>query len=204
MLRCANLCCHPAGRPASTEAAGLPSYPNADLSPELHGVLAKVAINHTVAMAIASNISISNDPKTGLLDLFVESAQRANVSNLFVAAYDQVTLDWLVARGVPAVLRQMPTNCAKAAHWAMCAKADLARDVVALGYNALLLDTDVLFFRNPLEGGLDGSFDVQSSSDAMDDELQCGRKWHVDTDQLGVHGRGDQPLPNLPACSIRC
>ena len=153
-----------------------PSYPNADLSPELRGLLAAVAINRTVVAAIASNISISDDPKFGTLHLLVESAQRANVSNLFVAAYDQVTLDWLVAHGVPALLRQMPTNCDKALHWVMCAKGDLARDVVALDYNLLALDTDVLFFRNPLEGGLDGSFDVESSSDAMNEKLQCSRE----------------------------
>lgn len=147
----------------------LPTYPHADLSPELRKLLAAVSINGTVIGALASNTSITNHTKSGTLEIFLESARHAGIRNLFIAAFDQATQDWLAARDVPSLLRPTPPACQDAHSWVACAKADLARDAVTLGYNFMLVDTDLLFFRDPMEQGFDGSFDVESGSDGMAD-----------------------------------
>lgn len=154
--------------------------PASRLSPKPRPAPPRPAPAGTVLATLASNITLTDDPKNGVLGLFVHSAQRAGVRNLMVAAYDQATLDWLAAHGVPALLRPPPPACDNATHWVACGKADLARDIVALGYNVLLLDTDVLLFSDPMEQGFDGSYDVESSTDGMADS-SLGRELVVCT-----------------------
>lgn len=148
-----------------------------------------------MAAAIANSQSLSDNPRIGVLDVFVESAQRAGVRNLLVAAFDQAAFDWLSARGVPTLLRPPPPEC-RTTKWVACAKTDLARDITALGYHLLLLDTDILFFRDPMEAAPDGSFEVESTSDGQRAD-QGGREW-------GVVGRGGRVLPSLCCGCLTC
>lgn len=128
-----------------------PDFPNSAATLELEQLLSSISIDGAVLATVASNASIwadEADPRSGLLPLWLDSAQRAAISNMFVAAYDEDTLHWLRARNVPAILRTA-TNCSRAASWVGCAKVDLLRDVATLAFNLLLTDSDILWLKNP-------------------------------------------------------
>ena len=84
----------------------MPNFSNSQATAALEALLAKVAINKTVLATMASNASVSDDPKSGNLPVWIESVRRAGITNVLVAAYDVEALAWLQAHNVSAILRK--------------------------------------------------------------------------------------------------
>ena len=130
---------------------------------------------------------------------FVCNLAKLEVANYVIAALDPSTLQWGVSRQLPVFLwstGELPVAGASARYRRITQiKLLVTADLIALGYGVLVIDPDVVLFRNPLElVTQDDVMFVQSNS-----ELKGGPAVAPDHFTAGSPAKGRSP--NEAACT---
>ena len=140
--------------------------------------LDEISVDKTVLMTFGDSVSTSDHQQYGVLDSWTKGIKKAKISNAFIAAYDDETMEWARQREMPAFQMPVPKDTEKShvgpANWIGAAKMDTIRDVLSLRFNVLFSDADVLFFENPFPH-LDGTFDCETQSDGYGGD---NVEWH--------------------------
>jgi hypothetical protein len=130
-------------------------------------------------MTFGDSVSTSDHQQYGVLESWTNGVKRAGISNAFVAAYDETSMEWARQRGIPAFHMPFPNGKEREsnvglANWIGAAKMNTVRDVLSLRFNVLFSDADVLFFENPFPY-LEGTFDCETQSDGYGGD---NVEWH--------------------------
>lgn len=186
--------------------------------PLLRQFVEGLAVNGLVVTTVANDMAVRAHHERGpnparhhgLLPEWLKGVRQHNITNFFVACYDQEAslllaavkallilvcssqsalqcYDTLQQQGTPAWLLNI-SDIGAAHHWVAIAKSQLCRDLVALGFAVLFSDADVLFLGNPIDS-LVKDRDLESSTDAFgwSGYIPAGNAVQVQTPSYSVH-----------------
>ena len=127
-----------------------------------------------VAKDRAVMAAVSNRNILGMLGQFVDTVQRAAVTNFLVVALDQQTADFLQRRQAPHYLRPLRTRTGSTDNHATSGlKFRILAELLSVGVSVLLTDVDVVLTRDPFPA-LYRDSDVEGMTDGWDDESAYG------------------------------
>lgn len=151
-----------------------PSPERAAADPELAEVLAKVAVNNEVLVAI-SNRNYAG--QGSMLATWIECVQRVGVGNAMVVALDDDTQAYMESTGLASVRFSMKISESQKHvgenHAVSGLKFKILRRFLELGFAVFLSDVDIVTLQNPFNYLVRDS-DVESMSDGWDNATAYG------------------------------
>jgi hypothetical protein len=118
----------------------------------LEAFLQRVAPNHEVLVAI-SNINLMN--WGGMLDLWIQQVQKAQVKSWMVLAIDEQLFEILRSRDVPVFLMEQEIASVQAGtgsnHAVSALKFGILAEFLKLGWSVLLSDVDIVTLSDPFK-----------------------------------------------------
>ena len=127
-----------------------------------------------VAKDRAVMAAVSNRNILGMLGQFVDTVQRAAVTNFLVVALDQQTADFLQRKQAPHYLRPLRSRTGSTDNHATSGlKFRILAELLSVGVSVLLTDVDVVLTRDPFPA-LYRDSDVEGMTDGWDDESAYG------------------------------
>ncbi|GAA0153696.1 transferase [Lithospermum erythrorhizon] len=146
--------------------------PDESVNPRLSKILAEVAINKELIVALA------NAKVKPMLEVWYTSIQRVGIRNYLVVALDDEVEDICKLNGVPVYRTDQNDNVDTIAKTGGSQavsglKFRILREFLQLGYSVLLSDIDVIYIQNPFDH-LYRDSDVESMSDGHDNKTVYG------------------------------
>ncbi|XP_073156395.1 arabinosyltransferase RRA3-like [Henckelia pumila] len=157
--------------------------PDENVNPRLAKILAKVAVNKELIVAIA------NSNVKWMLEVWFTSIQKLGIPNYLVVALDDGILEFCKSNGVP-VYQRDPDEAVDSVgktggnHAVSGLKFRILREFLQLGYGVLLSDVDIVYLQNPFDH-LYRDSDVESMSDGHSNMTAYGYNDVFDEPSMG-------------------
>ncbi|XP_073284329.1 arabinosyltransferase RRA3-like isoform X3 [Primulina huaijiensis] len=157
--------------------------PDENVNPRLAKILAKVAVNKELIVAIA------NSNVKWMLEMWFTSIKKVGIPNYLVVALDDGILDFCKSNDVP-VYQRDPNEAIDSVgktggnHAVSGLKFQILREFLQLGYGVLLSDVDIVYLQNPFDH-LYRDSDVESMSDGHSNMTAYGYNDVFDEPSMG-------------------
>lgn len=160
-----------------------PVVPDESVNPRLAKILAEVAVNKEVIVALA------NSNVQSMLEVWFNSIKKVGIPNYLVVALDDAIVDFCKENGVSVYKRDPDENVdfigkTGGNHAVSGLKFRILREFLQLGYSVLLSDVDIVYLQNPFDH-LYRDSDVESMSDGHNNMTAYGYNDVYDEPSMG-------------------
>lgn len=160
-----------------------PVVPDESVNPRLAKILAEIAVNKEVIVALA------NSNVQSMLEVWFNSIKKVGIPNYLVVALDDTIVDFCKENEVPVYKRDPDENVdfigkTGGNHAVSGLKFRILREFLQLGYSVLLSDVDIVYLQNPFDH-LYRDSDVESMSDGHNNMTAYGYNDVYDEPSMG-------------------
>lgn len=160
-----------------------PVVPDDSVNPRLAKLLAEIAVDKEVIVALA------NSNVKSMLEVWFTSIKKVGIPNYLVVALDDAIVEFCKENEVPVYKRDPDENVdfigkSGGNHAVSGLKFRILREFLQLGYSVLLSDVDIVYLQNPFDH-LYRDSDVESMSDGHNNMTAYGYNDVFDEPSMG-------------------